>query len=147
MSHQGVHDHEIPSKKDDPLLIILTVLFIMFIVVSIGTIGYRIFGKIAWIDAFHNGALVFTATSVIAPVNTYNGKIFSAFYNLFSAIFVLVILGIIFRKGLDAFAGEEIKELEDLDSKNLCNCCSNSVGSSCIESTSESSTNIFDMLE
>lgn len=112
MSHQGVHDHEIPSKKDDPLLIILIVLFIMFIVVTIGTIGYRIFGKIAWIDAFHNGALVFTATSVITPVYTYEGKIFSSFYNLFSAIFVLVILGIIFRKGLDAFAGEDIKELE-----------------------------------
>ena len=84
----------------DPLFLILLVLFIIFIMVTIGTIGYRIFGEIEWIDAFHNGAMIFTSTSLVTPIDTYNGKIFSAFYNLLSGIFALIIIGIIVRRGL-----------------------------------------------
>lgn len=86
----------------DTLFQILIVLFIIMIVVSIGTIGYRIFGEMEWIDAFHNGAMVFTSTSLINPIHAYNGKIFSAFYNLLCGIFVLIIIGVIVRRGLTA---------------------------------------------
>lgn len=85
----------------DPLLSIFIVLFIVFLIVTVGTIGYRVFGDLSWIDSFHNGAMVFTSTSLVVNVDTYNGKIFSAFYNLLSGIFVLVIIGVIVRRGLD----------------------------------------------
>ena len=95
-------DGEDESEGGDTLLQILIVLFIIMLVVSVGTIGYRVFGEMEWIDAFHNGAMVFTSTSLINPVTAYNGKIFSAFYNLMSGIFVLVIIGVIVRRGLTA---------------------------------------------
>nr|QBK91529.1 MAG: uncharacterized protein LCPAC302_01490 [Pithovirus LCPAC302] len=84
----------------DPLLQFLIVLFIILLIVSVGTIGYRIFAELEWIDAFHNGAMVFTSTSLVVPVKTYIGKIFSSFYNLLSGIFVLIIIGVIVRRGL-----------------------------------------------
>ena len=95
-------DGEDETDEGDTLLLILMALFIIMIVVSIGTIGYRVFAGMEWIDAFHNGAMVFTSTSLINPVTAYNGKIFSAFYNLMSGIFVLVIIGVIVRRGLTA---------------------------------------------
>jgi flagellar basal body-associated protein FliL len=96
-------DHKLKNKTRDPLLTILIVFLLIILIVSIGTIGYRIFANMAWIDAFHNGALVFTATTVVNPIETYEGKIFSAIYNILSAVFVLVLLGIILRTALVNF--------------------------------------------
>jgi biotin transporter BioY len=56
--------------RGDPLLTFLTVLFVIILVVAVGTIGFRIFAEQEWIDAFVNGALVFTSTSIITPNNT-----------------------------------------------------------------------------
>lgn len=85
---------------DDPLLLILTALFILFLIITVGTLGYRVFGRVAWIDAFHNAAMVLTSTSLVTPIKRYNGKIFSAFYNLLTGVFVLVIVGVIIRRSL-----------------------------------------------
>ena len=94
-------DGEPEETEDEEFIsLVLTIFLIVFLVVLIGTIGYRIFGEIAWIDAFHNGAMIFTSTSLVTPVNTYNGKIFSSFYNLLTGIFVLVIIGVVIRKAL-----------------------------------------------
>ena len=83
------------KEKKDPLLLLIKTLFVIILIVTIGTIGYRIFGNIQWIDAFHNASLVFTATTIVEPVNTYSGKIFSSIYNIICAVFVLLILGVI----------------------------------------------------
>ena len=88
------------TAGDDPLLLILTALFILFMIITVGTLGYRVFGRVAWIDAFHNAAMVLTSTSLVTPIKRYNGKIFSAFYNLLTGVFVLVIVGVIIRRSL-----------------------------------------------
>jgi len=111
-------DGEDETDEGDTLLLILMALFIIMIVVSIGTIGYRVFAEMEWIDAFHNGAMVFTSTSLINPVTSYNGKIFSAFYNLMSGIFVLVIIGVIVRRGLTAAGISSAGKSNDSDNNN-----------------------------
>lgn len=99
------------KSKKDPLLTILIVLFIIILIVSIGTIGYRIFAHQEWIDAFVNGALVFTATTLVEPVTTYEGKVFTGIYNLLSGIFVLILLGVVLSGALQAFTGSEDDEV------------------------------------
>ena len=99
--------HKNRKNKRDPLLTILIVLFVIIYIVSIGTIGYRIFAGQEWIDAFVNGALVFTATTLVEPVNTYEGKVFTGIYNLLSGVFVLVLLGVILSQALHMFDGDE----------------------------------------
>jgi hypothetical protein len=103
------------EKGGDPLLLIFVALFILLLIVTIGTIGYRIYGRIAWIDAFHNAAMVLTSTSLVTPVTDYDAKIFSAFYNLMSGIFVLVIIGVVIRKSL-TLSG--ISDVPDNDNDN-----------------------------
>ncbi len=113
---RNTHLHIKIKRKRDPLSSILTVLFIIILVVTVGTIGFRIFAHQKWIDAFVNGALIFTATSLIEPVHTYQGKVFMSFYNIISGIFALVLLGIILSGGLGAFKDEETEE-------DNCCCC------------------------
>ena len=109
------------KTKSDPLLTILTVLFIVILIVATGTIGFRIFAHQEWIDAFVNGSLVFTDTSLIAPVHTYEGKIFMSIYNIISGVFILVLLGIVLSGGLDAFKNE-IEEESHCSDCCYCNC-------------------------
>lgn len=92
---------DIGKEEDDPLFLLLIILLILSIIIGIGTIGYRIFGNMEWIDAFHNGSMVLTSTSLVTMVNTYHGKIFSALYNLFTGVFVILIIGVILRRALD----------------------------------------------
>ena len=118
----GTAGKNVTKSRSDPLLLILIVLFVVMLIVGIGTIGYRIFAEIEWIDAFHNGALVFTATSEVTPITTYNGKIFSSIYNLLSGIFVLVLLGVILRGALVQFdqTDNTDNQNDDYDSNDDC---------------------------
>lgn len=123
------------ERKRDPLLTILIVLFVIILVVAIGTIGYRIFAHQEWIDAFVNGALVFTATTLVEPVNTYEGKVFTGIYNILSGIFVLILLGVILSGALHMFTDEEEEE--------VCSCpyCTYHNNDNC----SDEVTNVFDL--
>lgn len=117
------------KKNSDPLWTILVILFIIMLVVSVGTLGFRIFAKQKWIDSFVNGALVFTATTVVEPVTTYQGKVFSAIYNLISGIFVLILLGVILRGAYGMFEQE--------DECCVCTHCSNKCSNNCSDSCSD----------
>ena len=128
INHLDGHNKKKDNNNDDILLLFLLTFLIIFIMVTIGTLGYRVFGNLKWIDAFHNGAMVFTSTSLIVPVETYHGKIFSAFYNILSGIFVLVIIGVVVRRGLVA-AGISSEPSSSNNNNNYnhdrkkCKCC------------------------
>lgn len=97
MGHiQSEDSNDLDNLNTTELFIILVT--IMVLVILVGTLGYHIFGDMSWIDAFHNGSMILTSTSLVTPVNTYEGKLFSSFYNLFCGIFIIVIIGIIVRK-------------------------------------------------
>ena len=88
------------EEGGDVAFFLLLAFIILFLIITIGTIGYRIFGELSWIDSFHNGSMVLTSTSLVTRVQTYTGKIFSSFYNILSGIFILIILGVVVRKAL-----------------------------------------------
>src|SRR5512139_3033897 len=57
---------------------------ILFFSLGIGTVGYQVFGKLPWIDAFLNASMILTGMGPVDHVEPDGGKLFSAFYALFS---------------------------------------------------------------
>ena len=63
---------------------------------GIGTVGYRIFGELRWIDAFLNASMILTGMGPVDHVETDGGKLFSACYALFSGVAFLTFVGVLF---------------------------------------------------
>ncbi len=71
-------------------------LIILFVSLSAGTVGYRVFGDLSWIDAFLNASMILTGMGPVDHVNTQGGKVFAAVYALFSGIAFLTFAGVLF---------------------------------------------------
>jgi len=71
---------------------------VMVIAVSLGLgmIGYHVFEKLPWVDAFVNAAMILSGMGPVATLQTDAGKIFAGCYALFSGLTLVAILGIIF---------------------------------------------------
>jgi hypothetical protein len=61
-----------------------------------GTLGYRYFGELAWIDAFHNACMILTGMGPVAEMKSTTAKLFSSFYALYSGIAFLSTVAIMF---------------------------------------------------
>jgi hypothetical protein len=71
-------------------------LLILLFSIGIGTGGYHYFGKLPWIDAFLNASMILTGMGPVDHLETKEGKIFAAFYALFSGISFLTFVGVLF---------------------------------------------------
>lgn len=71
-------------------------LSILTFAIGIGTVGYHLFGELAWIDSFLNASMILTGMGPVDHLNTPAGKIFSALYALFSGIAFLTFAAVLF---------------------------------------------------
>lgn len=71
-------------------------LIIIAFALVIGMIGYHIFEKMSWVDAFVNAAMILSGMGPLTPLVSNGGKIFAGFYALFSGLAFILIVGIIF---------------------------------------------------
>jgi len=96
------------------------VLGIMVIAVSLGLgmIGYHVFEKLPWVDAFVNAAMILSGMGPVATLQTDAGKIFAGCYALFSGLTLVAILGIIFAPVVHRFLHKFHLEDEGRDAKN-----------------------------
>lgn len=64
----------------------------LFIGVSLvcGMAGYHYFENMEWIDAFANAAMILSGMGPLAPLQTWNGKLFAGCYALYSGLAVIV---------------------------------------------------------
>lgn len=62
---------------------------------SVGSIGYHVFGKLSWIDALLNAAMILTGMGPVNPMTTNGGKLFATFYALYSGIAFLSMMAVI----------------------------------------------------
>jgi hypothetical protein len=62
----------------------------------IGILGYHILEGLAWIDALVNAAMILGGMGPVDALHTNAGKLFAAFYALYSGIVFLLAVGIIF---------------------------------------------------
>ena len=63
---------------------------------TIGTLGYRYFEHLSWLDAFANAAMILSGMGPLTQLTTDGGKIFVSFFALYSGLAVVLITGITF---------------------------------------------------
>lgn len=61
-----------------------------------GMWGYRHFENLTWLDAYVNAAMLLSGMGPLHSPVTTGGKLFAGTYALFSGIFFLFIMGVIF---------------------------------------------------
>jgi len=69
---------------------VLLYFFYAFILIvfstGIGTMGYRYFGNLSWVDSFYNACMILTGMGPVNIMETNVSKLFASFYALFSGI-------------------------------------------------------------
>ena len=76
-----------------------------FICVSlgIGMIGYHVFEKMSWLDAFLNASMILSGMGPVGTLQTDGGKLFAGCYALYSGLALVATIGIIFAPVMHRF--------------------------------------------
>ena len=70
----------------------LATLAIVGFSLGIGTLGYHYFGGVGWIDGFLNASMILTGMGPVDKMETDSGKLFAAFYALYSGLVFLTMV-------------------------------------------------------
>ncbi len=68
---------------------------IVIVSLGIGIIGYHVFEGLSWIDSTVNAAMILGGMGPVNQLYTNAGKLFAAFYALFSGIVFLVAVAVL----------------------------------------------------
>ncbi len=58
---------------------------------AVGTWGYHEFGRLAWLDAFLNAAMLLGGMGQVGAVTTTDGRLFAAFFALYAGLLLIVV--------------------------------------------------------
>jgi hypothetical protein len=61
-----------------------------------GTLGYRHFGHLSWLDSFHMACLILTGMGPVVEMKTAGAKVFDSFFSLYSGVAFLSITAVFF---------------------------------------------------
>jgi hypothetical protein len=64
--------------------------------VLLGTIGYRYFASIPWLDSFYMACMILTGMGPVADMTSNAAKLFSSLYALYSGVAFLSITAVFF---------------------------------------------------
>ncbi|MDB6165469.1 MAG: hypothetical protein JWQ83_609 [Lacunisphaera sp.] len=62
---------------------------------SIGMVGYHFVGKLAWIDAFLDAAMILSGMGPVSPINGDAAKLFAGCYAIYCGIALIGTTGVI----------------------------------------------------
>ena len=68
---------------------------IVAVSLGLGSAGYHSFGKLAWVDALLNAAMILTGMGPVDPMTTTSGKLFATFYALYSGVAFLSMVAVL----------------------------------------------------
>ena len=71
-------------------------LIILAASLGLGTAGYHVFGNLPWTDAFLNASMILTGMGPVDRMESEAGKLFAAFYALYSGIAFLTLAAVLF---------------------------------------------------
>jgi hypothetical protein len=73
-----------------------TILGFVIIIAALfmGMLGYHVFEKLPWVDAFLNAAMILGGMGPVNTLYTEAGKLFAGFYALFSGLAFIAIVAI-----------------------------------------------------
>ena len=69
---------------------------LVLVSLCIGSIGYRLLEHLAWLDAFHQAAMLLSGQGPVVTVQSVGGKIFDSIYALFCGVILLAATGLLF---------------------------------------------------
>ena len=61
-----------------------------------GMLGYHVFEKMEWIDAFANASMILSGMGPLGTLQTWGGKLFAGLYALYSGLLLIVVAGLLF---------------------------------------------------
>jgi hypothetical protein len=70
---------------------------------GLGMIGYHVFEKLPWLDAFANAAMILSGMGPLVPLQTSAGKLFAGCYALFSGLAFITSIGVVFAPVIHRF--------------------------------------------
>lgn len=62
----------------------------------VGVLGYHVLERLAWLDAFHQAALLLSGMGPVVDIKSTGGKIFDAIYALFCGVILLASTALLF---------------------------------------------------
>ncbi len=62
----------------------------------IGTVGYRVFESLSWLDAYVNAAMLLSGEGPLAPLKTAGGKLFAGTYAIYCGIALITSTAVMF---------------------------------------------------
>jgi hypothetical protein len=62
---------------------------------AVGTVGYRVAGRLEWIDSFLNASMILSGMGPVDHLSTTGGKLFASFYALFSGVVFIGVMGVV----------------------------------------------------
>jgi hypothetical protein len=78
--------------------------FLLILVsVGIGTVGYRYYGSLDWIDSFYMACMILTGMGPVGEMKTDAAKLFSSIYALYSGVAFLSICAVFFAPIIHRF--------------------------------------------
>jgi ABC-type uncharacterized transport system permease subunit len=73
----------------------LLALTIVLCSLTLGVLGYHFIGKLGWVDAILEAAMILGGMGAVAPMHDDATKLFAAFYAMFSGFVVLSTTGLL----------------------------------------------------
>ena len=70
-------------------------LIIMTLSLAAGTLGYHVLGRLGWVSAFENASMILGGMGPVDVLATTAGKMFAAFYALYSGVVFLIAAGLL----------------------------------------------------
>jgi hypothetical protein len=71
-------------------------LLLIALSVLIGTVGYKFYCPLSWLDSFYMACMILTGMGPVAEMTTPAAKLFSSFYALYSGVAFLSITAVFF---------------------------------------------------
>lgn len=78
-------------------------IFILFVCLMIGVIGYHYTDDIPWLDALHNASMILSGMGPVIEIHSDGGKWFSSLYAIFSGVIFITNIGIILAPVIHRF--------------------------------------------
>ena len=74
---------------------VLLALFILFVSLLIGIVGYHYTTGMTWLDALLNASMILSGMGPVDTITQASGKWFASFYALFSGVVFITNIGLI----------------------------------------------------
>jgi hypothetical protein len=92
-------------------------LAIIFGSMTLGILGYHLFERMPWLDAFVNAAMILSGMGPVGELHTDSGKLFAGFYALYSGFALITTTGIVFAPVFHRFLHKFHLEVQEKDHK------------------------------